>query len=120
MSLLNHALSLLRGIAPAEFRKGARIELRTRNGRLVRGTVVEAGGGMALVQVGIHPEWLDHEGNLRPGYPLINQIVYRDVTHTRLPASHAVDGNWLAHQFPHRQQAELQTTTPWQAFRWPR
>jgi hypothetical protein len=118
MTLVQQALRALTGAAPAEFVKGHRIELRTRNARLVRGMVVEAGQGMALVQVGIHPEWFDHEGNLRPAYPLINQIVYRDVTHTRPAAPTAADGNWLAAN-PYRRAAELQTTAAWQTFRWP-
>jgi hypothetical protein len=100
------AAARLTGNPPLPFVAGHRVELETRNGRLVRGKVLQAGVGMA--QLNIAPAGM---AALR-----IVLIDYADVVRTREPDKAAQSGNWMPGH-PGRAVALAATTGPWKAFK---
>lgn len=94
------ALDRLSGGAPEAFTRGRRVELETKNGRLVRGVVVNAGGGLAQLDI---------------GGGRIALIDYDDVARIRAPAADATTGNWMP-SHPDRARAAAETTSEWRAW----
>lgn len=116
--ILGESARILRGLmgmAPMPFVPGVRLEVLMNDQRLVRGVVVQAGGSMAQLRIGMIGGFPDRSGRPRPGYPHLVLVEYAQVKATRTPSGVAPDGNWLHHS-PHRDMTEALTTTPWKEF----